>query len=515
MAVYPINDYGPLMPGLVIGGVAIVHVFLAQFAIGSGMLLCYFQWLAQTGRSELARAFTDGYFKFLVLVSFVLGAVTGVGMWLTTIQVSPRTIGVMVDEFHWLWATEWTFFCLEVVAGYCFYRYGTMLDDRARFRLLLLYATASWFSLFWINGILSWQLTPGDFQQTHNIWDGFFNPSFFPSLLFRTITSMTIASLAACIVINIMPDLSRGNREDLVHRAAYFLLPMLLMPVLGIWFFLAIPEDSRSWILGGSAPMMLFFTLGVACSAMIGAYAFFGLLRKRLFVNAASATLLTSLAFLATAGGEFVREGARKPYTIRDYLYSTSITEDEVARLRDVGCLADDPYPLKRADGYPNPQLVRGALVFRRLCGICHTPEGSNGLKQLTGTWSVEQMRMNIAMLQRTKPFMPPFAGTPEELESLVQWLRWGNAGRPASWEETDDPAVLEQINGWLEEVGTRPGSQRVAYHSPERKPDRCSDPRSQTPVWERTVWVDDVAPGHTQAAFRNTAVRLEGNAWP
>jgi len=49
--VYPINDYGPLMPGLVMAAVAIVHVFLAQFAVGGGMLLCYFQWLAMTGRS--------------------------------------------------------------------------------------------------------------------------------------------------------------------------------------------------------------------------------------------------------------------------------------------------------------------------------------------------------------------------------------------------------------------------------------------------------------------------------
>ena len=50
--IYPVNDYGPLMPGLVMAAVAIVHVFLAQFAVGGGILLCYFQWLAMTGRSE-------------------------------------------------------------------------------------------------------------------------------------------------------------------------------------------------------------------------------------------------------------------------------------------------------------------------------------------------------------------------------------------------------------------------------------------------------------------------------
>ena len=34
---YPVNDFGPLMKGMVIGGVGILHVFLAQFAIGGGI----------------------------------------------------------------------------------------------------------------------------------------------------------------------------------------------------------------------------------------------------------------------------------------------------------------------------------------------------------------------------------------------------------------------------------------------------------------------------------------------
>src|SRR4051812_10893989 len=145
MPYYPIQDFGPLMKGMVIGGMGIFHVFLAQFAIGGGALMAYFQWLAQSGREPLARRFLDSYFKVLVLVSFVLGALTGVGMWLTTIQVSAPTIGLVLDEFHWFWATEWTFFALEVVAGYTFYRYGGVLADRQRMGLLLLYAVAAWF----------------------------------------------------------------------------------------------------------------------------------------------------------------------------------------------------------------------------------------------------------------------------------------------------------------------------------------------------------------------------------
>lgn len=454
---YPINDFGPLMKGVVIGGLGIFHVFVAQFAIGGGMLLCYFQWLAQTGRCPLARRFLDSYFKALVLVSFVIGAVTGVAMWFTTIQISPRTIGVMVDEFHWVWATEWTFFCVEVVAGYAFYRYGSRLADAARMKLLVLYTFAAWMSLFWINGILSWQLTPGDWPSTRNVWSGFFNPSFWPSLLFRTVVSMTIASLAACVVINTITELDRTARAELIHRAARFLVFMALMPVLGLWYFAVIPADSRSWVLGGSAAMTMFLMMSVVASLMIGLYAFVGLIRQRLYINGATATLLCALAFGATAGGEFVREGVRKPYTIRQTLFSNSIKPAEVARLREIGSTSEDPYPLRDASAYPTEQLRRGAKVFRFQCSVCHTLDGMNGLTHLTGTWTDEQKRMNIAKLQYTKAFMPPFSGTPAELEALVQLTKWFRAGRPAAWPVAADREVLRRIADWLAEAGTAP----------------------------------------------------------
>lgn len=444
---YPVNAFGPLMKGLVIGGVGIFHVFLAQFAIGGGMLLYYFEGLAQKGNED-ARAFVDGFFKLLVLISFVTGALTGVAMWFTTIQVGARTIGLMIDEFHWLWATEWVWFAIEIVAGYAFYRYGKGLPPKARRRLLALYALASWMSLFWINGILSWQLTPGG----SGVWAGFFNPSFWPSLVFRTCVAATLAALAACIIINTMP-LDRDRRSALIAKASRFAAPIALMPVLAVWFFFVIPEDSRSWLLGGSMPMMMFVGVAAGASTLIGGYAVVGLILKRLYINGATATLLLALAFGATAAGEFVREGARKPYTVRGILYSTSIAPEEVAELRRVGVTANDPYPLVDEARYPTPQLVRGAKVERALCDACHTMKGANALVELSRTWTDDQLRLNVAKLQKTKAFMPPFAGSADDVEALVQLLRWERDGAPASWTMTAAPP---EIARWLDEAGTK-----------------------------------------------------------
>ncbi len=456
---YPVNDFGPAMRGMVIGAVGILHVFLAQFAIGGGFVLTYVQWLAGRGVPD-ARRFLDSFFKYLVLVSFVTGAMTGVAMWLTTIQVGPRTIGLMVDEFHWIWAVEWCCFTVEIVAGYMFLRFGARLPDSARLKLLATYSVASFGSLFWVNGILSWQLTPGAWIGGGDVWAGFFNPSFWPSLLYRAAVSSTLGALAAIAVVNTM-DIDRAARHALIARVSRLLVPMAAMPLLGVWFMAVIPADSRAWITGGSVAMSMFLAMAAGASLLIGAYALVGILWRRLYVSGATAALLLALAFGATAAGEFVREGARKPYTIRQVLFSNAITPGEVARMRRDGSVTGDPYPLRDAARYPTPQLVLGAHVVRVQCSACHTMSGANGLVHLGGGWTPDQLRLNIAKLQRTKAFMPPFAGPATEVEAVAQLIAWEAAGAPDTWPVSDDPAVLAQIQRWLDEAGTQPAPER------------------------------------------------------
>ena len=63
------------------------------------------------------------------------------------------------------------------------------------------------------------------------------------------------------------------------------------------------------------------------------------------------------------------------------------------------------------------------------------------------------QLRLNVAKLQRTKGFMPPFAGNADDVEALVQLVRWEIAGAPATWPETATPPDIAR---WLDEAGTR-----------------------------------------------------------
>ncbi len=134
---------------------------------------------------------------------------------------------------------------------------------------------------------------------------------------------------------------------------------------------------------------------------------------------------------------------------------SNSIRPEDVAELRRIGCVSNDPYPVVHEPKASTDTLITGAKVFRRQCAVCHTIEGSNAVSHLTATWDPEQLRMNLAKLQQTKPFMPPFAGTPTELECLVQYILWVNAGRPAEWTHQPNEDHLQKIERWLAEAGT------------------------------------------------------------
>jgi hypothetical protein len=270
---------------------------------------------------------------------------------------------------------------------------------------------------------------------------------------------MALAGLAGVLVITSFDDLDRARRRALIGRAAHLLAPMALMPVLALWFLAVIPADSRGWILGGSVAMTMFVGIAAGASLLIGVYAGFGLILRRLYISGATASLLLALAFGATAAGEFVREGARKPYTVRETLYSNSITPGEIEELRRNGSATDDPYPLRDAARYPTDQLRLGARVMRVQCAVCHTMDGSNGVLHLTRTWTDDQLRMNIAQLQRTKAFMPPFAGTVDEVEAVVQLRLGERAGAPPTWAAKVDAGAHDRIQAWLDEAGPSPGS--------------------------------------------------------
>lgn len=448
---YPAFEIPSVGGGTLIAVVAIVHVFIAQSAVGAGLFMAVSETLARRRGDELVLRFLRDASKYLVYLAFVAGAISGVAIWFSISLVSPRATSLLIHNFVWAWVTEWVFFAVEIAAGYAYYYGWDRLSPRRHIAAGWVYAGASWMSLFVINGIITFMLTPGRWQALRAeeawsaaYWAGLFNPTFWPSLILRTLSSMALAGIFACVFVNLLGGYGREERIRIVRIAAGFMSPLVLMTPVAVWYFVRVPSYPRGLALGGSAAMTLFFVFGLVCSVLIALYAL-ALIRRRGYVSLETSLLLASMAFVATGAMEYVREGIRKPYVVRGYLWSNGIANQpaEFARLRHDGILAHSPWiappdRLAQADA-----RTRGRWVFQAQCSQCHTVAGVNGIKPLVIGWDRALTRKAIDHLDQLKGFMPPFIGTDAEKDALTEYLYSLN---PVTHDEPPIPLVRAAV---------------------------------------------------------------------
>jgi cytochrome bd-type quinol oxidase subunit 1 len=385
------------------------------------------------------QGFIRRYARFLILFSFVAGAVTGVGIWFVIAIASPEAISLLIRQFVWAWATEWVFFAVEITSGYVYYFYWDKMSPKTHVRVGIVYAVSAWLSLFVINGILTFMLTPGAWITTGSFWDAWINPTFWPSLFLRTVWALALAGIFVAIVANLDRSLDREQRRHVITAGSVFLVPLAVMIPLSIWYFAVAPHKASQLVLGGAVAMTMFFGFGIMTSTLVGLYAYFGLIKNRRYINLETALLLAAIAFLATASMEYVREGIRKPFIVYDYMYANGLTAAEVTRINQSGFFAAKPVIARETDPLSVTAEERGRLIYRVECQRCHAVDGYNAIRPLINTWDTDMIRNNTRQLNRLKGFMPPFAGNEEDLNDLVAYLaslrsgQWTDDGRPAT----------------------------------------------------------------------------------
>lgn len=420
---YPIFDLGPMGPSTLIAIVAIIHVVIAQFAVGFGIATPWLEARALRHHDTVLLAFLRRYARFLILFSFVAGAITGVGIWFVIGLISPETISLLLRQFIWAWATEWVLFLVEIISGYIYYFYWDRMEPKTHVRIGIIYGVAAWGSLAVINGILAFMLTPDGWLITRSFWDGWLNAGSWPSLLLRTISSLALAGLFIAVVANLKPEDETEKRRHIINAGSIFLIPLALMLPASIWYFAVSPAPATRLVFGGSVAMTMFLAFGLIASTLIGLFAYWGLLKNRKSVHLETALLLAGIALIATGSVEYVREGIRKPFIVYRYMYANGLTQAEMQEINQSGFFATHPVIADGLDPAQLSPIERGRLIFKGECGRCHAVDGYNAIRPLVETWTPEMIRDNTRQLNRLRGFMPPFAGTSSDLDDLVAFL--------------------------------------------------------------------------------------------
>lgn len=441
---YPIWDLQWAGGGFFIATIAVFHVYISHFAIGGGLFLVLTEMLGYRRNSPGILEYTRRHTKFFLIVTMVLGGITGVGIWSTISLIHPTATSRLIHTFVFAWAIEWVFFLGEIVAILIyFYTFGKM-ERRKHLAIGWIYFFCAWMSLFVINGIIGFMLTPGDWLETRSIWDGFFNPSFWPSLAFRTFIALMFAGLYGFVTATWEKD--QKLRETLVrHCALWLLLPFAFLLLSGWWYISILPELPQSMVLGANPELIPFFQGFLWISAILFVGGLIMGIRMPLSVKQPIAWTLLIIGLMYMGCFEWMREGGRRPYVIYGFMYSNSILVGQEDSFAKDGYLKSSGW-FQHADITPENQLAAGQEIYRGLCSSCHSIGGPmNDIRSLTAHFDQGGMETMINGIGKVYAYMPRFVGSTDERAALAAYLVHEVNGHPVQKvQEQPERPVLE-----------------------------------------------------------------------
>lgn len=438
-----------------IATIAILHVLINHgLAVGMMPLVACLEWYGVKKRDKKWDELAYKILFVCFIITTTVGALTGVGIWLSVSLVNPYSIGSLIRVFFWAWFTEWLVFitevCLIVTYTLTWKKWREGVAKRRHVWLGFALAFFSWITMAIIVSILGFMMDPGNWLSDNTLFAGFTNPIYLPQLAFRTPLAAAMAGIISLFLVPFF--VPRYDPLRLEATRAIGLWTLLFAPFVlvgGWWYYSTVPSimkdnlavsaltlnfagwlDDFLWIAG--------FTV-VAIVAVVQV----AISRPNLLPRVALVFPLVAILWM-TGHFERVREFIRKPYIIGQYMYANGIRVGDYALLQRDGILAYATYstPLTDAEKTSVPlalgmsdravaleRLQKGKDVFMDTCSRCHTTHGVNSvaghLKRLFGDqeWKPELTLSYLENMHNAQPFMPPFPGTRQELWLLAAYL--------------------------------------------------------------------------------------------
>lgn len=440
---FPIFHLDFMNDRVLIAAIAILHVLINHaLAVGFIPLVTYMEWLGFKHNDER----WDKLAYKIMFVGFVitttLGAMTGVGIWLSSSLINPYSIGSLIRVFFFGWFTEWIVFVTEVALIMIYFlnwkKSNRTLESKGRHIQFGVYLSiASWLTMSIIVAILGFMMDTGNWLTHHSLLNGFTNPIYLPQLAFRTPLAMMMAGAVSLFLTMLFTRKGEEIRYMAIRFIAKWILfwtPFMLLAAL--WYYNVIPtlmignmavavgtQDFQAWytllsrfIVGSISVMLLVAILGWWQP-------------KRMPVMAFVIPMLVMFGFAGIF--ERIREFIRKPYVIGGYMYSNGIRVDEYPLLQQEGILKYATY-VKHREVTDQNQVEAGKDVFMIACSRCHTTSGVNSIVSVfdrmyggkAEPFNGEAMKGYIKNIHNARYFMPPFPGNDKELDALVTYIQ-------------------------------------------------------------------------------------------
>lgn len=430
---FPIVEV-PLIGGrMLIALVGVIHVLISHgCAVGGSFFLVPLERKSIQENSEGLNEAAYRLARWFFILTTSVGAMTGVGIWFTTNMFSPEGIGSLLRIFFWVWFAEWIVFVTEIALVSIYYLSWKRMSRENHLKVGIAYMVTSFLTMVVIVGILGFQLTAGRWVDTKSFWDAYFNPTYFPQLVSRIGLAGLLAAVISLFIFAFMRGFEDVREKVFRFTGAYLMIVSPIYLIGTYLYYQALPDRAAKFIPVALVTLQLteyahlskiFFFVVVGVVFLTGIVLF--TIRKTYGVFAVLPLLLM---ILATAQFSRVREFARKPYVINQYMYSNGIREAEAPFLSEVGVSRYATRAWRGLDPKDGESAL-GNMLFRMQCSVCHTYHGINGVFNRRAILASEESALNfLDSYQYSHSYMPPFVGTQEEKEALAKFLAEGAA---------------------------------------------------------------------------------------
>ena len=435
---YPFWEVPFFTSGLVIALIATFHILPCHLATGAFWFTVYVERKAyKQNRPELLE-FVKKYSLLILIFCFVIGSLSGVGIWYAATVASPRGISGLIHNYVWGWATEWVFFVIEIASIYVYYYTLGKIDQKSHLMMGWLYAWAAWISMIIITGILAFMLSSGKWVETGGFFDGFFNETYWPQLFTRTAFMFCIAGVYAAIVASTLQN-PQVRRELIRSAGIWGVAGMVAGVVFAAWYLHKLPVHAKELWLDETLPYLghLIKISAFSYGVVLLWFVVCCLMWPRM-VGRLSGIIVLLVLFIGIGAGEGFREGIRRPYIIDQYLYGNQIVardipakhiKAEVPVFNEQGFLKHLFFRPDKIDPSNWRDLMSaGNLIVHHQCGNCHALDRFGKIRplpDLLANFSPESPEDIEGLLESLGdyPFMPPFAGNDLDKKAASEYL--------------------------------------------------------------------------------------------
>lgn len=443
LGMYPTYYVPYIGTAWVMGIIGVIHVVASHTSVGAAFLFALLETKAYRDNQPQLMTFIKRYGVFLLVFSYIIGSITGPGIWYAITVASPRGTSGLIHNFVWVWAAEWVYFTVEVIGVYALVYLIGKIDPLSHLKLTWSFALASWATMLLIVGILSFMMWPGheSWYATGSTNDAFYNLNFFAHLGVRTGSMLVMAAVVGFIVAAGMKD--KDLRNGVIRMLAPVGLVGGLFSVMMFFYYLqTLPDNARIMLKAHLLPSYAVGMVAVVLASSV--YLIFAWARPEIVRIWVAVPMFLFIAVVGVWPEERMRESMRKPYIAGQYIYGNQvIARDvpgkeivaEVDTIAEKGLLKLHPFiPDRLRTVTDENRFEVGELLAKISCSNCHSLDPGGPLRNIPDKFHRSTDEDLIAAFLRGPlkhgaiPYMPRIDLPEPEIGAIAHYIATVNA---------------------------------------------------------------------------------------